>query len=122
MFETQIIHENKKPRFVVIDYKLYEKFYDLIEKLEDAEDSRLNPATLGPRVPFEIVEAICDGKSPVEVWREYRHLTQKQLADKLGVTQAAVSMFENPKSNPRQSTLKKIAKALHCSAELLMRV
>lgn len=120
MFDTQIIQENKKPRFVVMDYRLYEKFYDLIEKLEDVYDANLDPKKLGPRIPFQVVEAICDGKSPIEAWREYRHLTQKQLAERLGVTQAAVSMFESPKANPRQSTLKKIAKALKCPPDALM--
>lgn len=39
-------------------------------------------------------------------YHEHSQSVQKQLAKKLGVTQVAVLMLENPKANPRQSNLK----------------
>ena len=43
--------------------------------------------------------------------RKESGITQKQLAQKLGVSQAAIVQFESEKSNPKIDTLKKIADA-----------
>lgn len=47
--------------------------------------------------------------------RKESGVTQKQLAEKLGMTQAAIVQFESEKSNPKIDTLKKIANALNVS-------
>lgn len=47
--------------------------------------------------------------------RKESGITQKQLAQKLGVSQAAIVQFESEKSNPKIDTLKKIADALNVS-------
>ena len=47
-------------------------------------------------------------------------LTQKQLAQQLGITQGAVSQWENKISRPRAQTLKKLAGLLHCSVDELL--
>ena len=44
--------------------------------------------------------------------RKQKGLTQKQLGEILGVSQAAVGQFENNKSVPQVKTLEKIANAL----------
>ena len=45
-------------------------------------------------------------------WREYRGLTQEQLANRLGMTQSHLSMLENGKRGYTQETLERIAEAL----------
>ncbi len=53
----------------------------------------------------------------------FRHkakLTQKQLADKLGVSQAAIGMWENGNRKPDIIMLKKIAHILGCTADELL--
>ena len=45
-------------------------------------------------------------------WREYLNLTQAELAEKMGISQAAYSQMEAAKK-PRKETLKKIAKAMN---------
>ncbi len=47
--------------------------------------------------------------------RKESGVTQKQPAEKLGMTQAAIVQFESEKSNPKIDTLKKIANALNVS-------
>lgn len=47
--------------------------------------------------------------------RKQSGITQKQLAEKLGMTQAAIVQFESEKSNPKIDTLQKIADALNVS-------
>jgi transcriptional regulator with XRE-family HTH domain len=55
-------------------------------------------------------------------WREYRNLTQEQLADRLEMTQSHLSMLENGKRGYTQETLEAVAEALQTDvASLLMR-
>jgi transcriptional regulator with XRE-family HTH domain len=44
--------------------------------------------------------------------RKKKGITQKQLGDKLGVSQAAIGQFENNKSNPKLETVRRIASAM----------
>jgi transcriptional regulator with XRE-family HTH domain len=47
------------------------------------------------------------------------NVTQKELANSLGISQAAVSQILNPKGDPRLSTLRKISRELGISLETL---
>lgn len=53
----------------------------------------------------QIMKAIMDG-------REEKALTQKQLAEKTGITQADISRLENGTGNPSIRTLKRLAAGL----------
>jgi transcriptional regulator with XRE-family HTH domain len=55
-------------------------------------------------------------------WRDYRGLTQEQLAERLGTTKGAVSKIENGTSRYNQSSLEAWAEALSCEpADLISR-
>lgn len=47
--------------------------------------------------------------------RKERGLTQKQLGERLGISQAAIGQFESNKANPKIETIQKIADALNVS-------
>lgn len=49
-----------------------------------------------------------------------RNLTQQQLADRLGVKQPMISQWCRPNSDPRGSTLIRLAKELNVSLKSLM--
>lgn len=51
--------------------------------------------------------------------RAEKRITQKQLADALGVSQAMVAQYESDKRNPKMETIKKIADALEVSIDEL---
>lgn len=53
----------------------------------------------------QIMKAIIDG-------REEKDLTQKQLAEATGITQADISRLENGTGNPSIRTLKRLAEGL----------
>lgn len=53
--------------------------------------------------------------------REKAGLTQQELADKLGVGQSAVAMWESQKSLPRTDKLPVLAKVLKCSVSALLK-
>lgn len=44
----------------------------------------------------------------IREWREKHGISQEELAKKLGVTQEAVSYWENGKKHPKRSTFKKL--------------
>lgn len=59
----------------------------------------------------QIMRAIIEG-------RDERDLTQKQLAEVTGITQADISRFENGTGNPSLRTLKRLAEGLGMSLKV----
>ena len=50
--------------------------------------------------------------------RKQNNMTQEELADKLGVTKSAISMYENGKRFPDYDTLERIANLLNVNISL----
>jgi len=57
--------------------------------------------------------------SRIRAWREYLKITPKEVADKIGISQAAFSQIETPNSKIRRITLEKVAKALGLTIDQL---
>lgn len=55
----------------------------------------------------------------LKVIRLRQNLTQKQLADGLGVVQSSVAMWENGTAMPSAGKLPELADLLHCSIDEL---
>ena len=68
-------------------------------------------------IPAEVVYAILDGENPIKVWREYRGLTQQQLADKAGISKPYLSQIETGKRTGTTEILSAIVKSLDVSLE-----
>ncbi|MSE18669.1 helix-turn-helix domain-containing protein, partial [Pantoea agglomerans] len=51
-------------------------------------------------------------------WRLHRHLSQEEVANKLGITQAGVSKLESRKK-PQKQTLEKLAALYDCRTSQL---
>lgn len=60
---------------------------------------------------FQVIQAMLKG-------RKANNMTQKQLAEKTGITQADISRLENGESNPSLNTLKKLAEGLGMTLKL----
>ncbi len=102
--DYQIIENNNKPEFVVIPYAQF-------QLLLHNEDELL--------VPHEVVGLGIEYQNNIKAWRKYLKISQKQLAEKTGITQAAISQMEKSGSKPHIKTLKEIGRALHVEWELL---
>jgi DNA-binding XRE family transcriptional regulator len=97
---------NGQPLFAVIPYDEY-------TALVDRQDSETT-------LPHAVVGAhVIDGKSLVRAWREHRGLTQNEVAEKMGVTQAAYCQMEKQGVRLRRPTIEKIAEALGVEVEQL---
>jgi DNA-binding XRE family transcriptional regulator len=68
-------------------------------------------------IPSEIVYAILDGGNPIKVWREFRHLTQTQLAEMAGMSTPYLSQIETGKRTGTAEVLNSIAQALRVTLD-----
>ncbi len=62
--------------------------------------------------PVEVVNPMIDGASAVKVWREYRELTQAELAKKIGVSRAYLTQIESRARAGTADVLARLARAL----------
>ena len=119
--DIQIIERNGKPEWAVLPYEEYLKLIEQTELLEDIRDFDEMSAAIErgeeELIPAEVVHAILDGKNPIKVWREYRGLTQQQLAGRVGISKPYLSQLETGKRTGTTDVLSAIAKALDVSLE-----
>lgn len=101
-FQT-IMGTDGKPAFVVMPY---------------SEFLKLSGTFRTGMIPHAVVSAAVDGKPMLQAWREYLNLTQAELAERMGITQAGYAQIEAAK-RPRKATLLKAADALGITLEQL---
>ena len=79
----------------------------------------LLPGVIRPGIiPNQVISAAVDGQSMLQAWREYLMLTQTEMAERMGISQAGYAQIEAAK-RPRKATLLKAAEALGISLEQL---
>lgn len=94
----------RKPAFVVLPYA------DFIKLPGVVRPGMIPNAVVGKR--------IMDDVSMLQAWREYLMLTQADMAERMGITQAGYAQIEAAK-RPRKATLQKAADALGITLEQL---
>jgi DNA-binding XRE family transcriptional regulator len=109
--------------FAVIPVKDLEKLMEDAEMLADvraydAARSRLEDGE-DELVPLEITERRLRGEARLRIWREYRRLTQEQLAKKAKVSRALIAAIETKRKAGSVSTWKRLGAALDVSWEQL---
>ena len=109
--------------FAVIPVKDLEKLMEESEMLADvraydAAKARLDDGE-DELIPLEITERRLRGEAPLRIWREYRKLTQEQLAKKAKVSRALIAAIETKRKAGSVSTWKKLGAALGVSWEQL---
>jgi DNA-binding XRE family transcriptional regulator len=68
-------------------------------------------------IPAEYVNRMIDGENKIRVWREYRGLTVKALAEAAGVTPAYLSQIETGAREGTIETFKKLSAALRVTID-----
>ena len=71
-------------------------------------------------IPSSIAEAIARGGNEIRTVREWRGLTQAQLAKGTGLTQGYISQLENGASEGTPKALRAIASALDVPIDLVI--
>lgn len=108
--DYQTIDYHGKPAFVLVPWEDFKRVRPLLE----------GDRAKASGVPQSVVEAHVLRDVPlIRAWREHLGLTQGELAERMGVSQAAVAKLERPDAKPRGATLNKVAAALGITATQL---
>jgi DNA-binding XRE family transcriptional regulator len=121
---VQLIERNGQPEWAVLPYADYLRLLEQAEMLEDIQDyDRVKSAVdRGEEevIPASVVYALTEGESPIKVWREFRELTQTQLAKTTGISVPFLSQLESGKRNASTKVLVAISKALQVDMDDLI--
>ena len=114
MSKPQVIYQDGKPAFAVLPWKHYECFRKHVAEAELTDEALMTLAELDDDevIPMYVSERLSAGEYPVKVFREYRNMTQKQLAETVGISPEYVAQIESRKKQGSIDTLKVIAEAL----------
>lgn len=116
-----ITNETGERISVVVPIGVFEKLLQHNEleqlKLGKATESLWHDVSKYPKEVISIFSA--RNCSMQAAWRIYRGMTQNQVAQKLGITQASVSEFEKS-LRPRQDNLERLAVLYQCRPEQLV--
>ena len=63
-------------------------------------------------VPLQVIRAKLDGAHPLKAWREYRGITQAELASRSAVARDLIAQTETHKKQGSVTTLDRLARAL----------
>jgi DNA-binding XRE family transcriptional regulator len=71
-------------------------------------------------IPSEVVYAILDGANAIKVWREYRGMSQQEVAESAGISVPYLSQLETNKRRGSLEVLSSIAKVLKVSIDNIL--
>ena len=98
-----IAGQDGRPEYAVVPFKVFQKLCN--HKVREFNEKET--------IPHEVIKKIhLEDMGAIQAWREYLNLTQAEVAEKMGITQAAYSQMETAKKN-RKATLQKIAEAMN---------
>jgi DNA-binding XRE family transcriptional regulator len=117
----QIIKKGDKPEWAVVPYDVYIQLVEKAEMAQDVQDYDSAKAALehgdDELVPSDVVYAILDGGNPIKIWREYRGMTQHEMAKNAGISVPYLSQLETNKRKGSLNVLSTIAKVLRVSLD-----
>ena len=119
--KRQIISQDGKPAFVVIPIDEWRRIESTLEDRGDAAAVRAFQKNPSETFPDSVVEAILAGAHPIKAFREYRRLTQAQLATRVGTSAVYVSQLERGERRAGRKLRTKIGAALAVDAGVLER-
>jgi DNA-binding XRE family transcriptional regulator len=115
----QIITQAGKPAFVVIPIEEWRRIEAILEERLDAAAVRSFRSNPTETFPDSVVAAILAGTPPLKALREYRGMTQAQLAESAGTNAVYLSQIERGTRLAGRKLRLKLGKALRVEPELL---
>ena len=113
---VQVIERDGKPEWAVLPYDVYVQLAEEAEMLQDIRDFDTVKTAIEQGneelIPSEVTFALLDGENPIKVWREYRGLTQQQLAKMVEISVPYLSQIETGKRTGTTEVLLALAKSL----------
>lgn len=120
----QTLEVNGKPAFVILPINEFEEMQKKLEELADIKEYDAIKKSIAQGetelVPDAIVTRLLDGENPIKVWREYRGLKQKELAEKIDITPAYLSQIEKGEKSGSIDIFKRLAEELNVDLDDLV--
>lgn len=103
----------------------YDKLLEAFEDREDIVAARTFREKLAAGeeelIPAEFVNRMIDGENIIKVWRDYRGMSAKALADSAGISAAYLSQIEKGVREGSLEAIKKIAEVLKVRIDELIK-
>ncbi len=117
-----IFDEAGQPVFAVLPWREYERLAkeDNEALLSDEEIYDRAKREESESFPIEVADHLLAGKNPIKVYREYRGMTQNELAAATHINSVYLSQIETGRRAGSIRTLASIAQALDVSLDDLM--
>ena len=116
MSKPDVITTPSGDKMVIVPLAEYERLVGAAEDLSDvrAYDKAKQRLAAGEDelIPAEFVDRMLNGENKLRVWREFRGMSGKELAEKTGLAAPYISQLETGQREGTVETLKKIATAL----------
>lgn len=90
----------------------FDRLVEAAEELEAIRAVEAYHANPEEGVPHAFVVRLIDGENPVAVYRDWRGLSQSELARRSGVNRTQIADIEAGRKTGSVATLKKLAEAL----------
>ncbi|MBF0168587.1 MAG: helix-turn-helix transcriptional regulator [Alphaproteobacteria bacterium] len=114
-----ITGKNGKPAFAVIPWAVWEQVQPFAGSMSDEALYDAAKKRPGERFPSEVVNALLDGASPLKVLRQYRKMTQAELAGAAGIAKLYLSQIETGRRNGSVETLRSLARVLMVDLDMI---
>ncbi|MCB0171104.1 MAG: helix-turn-helix transcriptional regulator [Anaerolineae bacterium] len=118
---VQIIEKNGQPEWAVVPYEEYQRLVadaEMLQDIRDYDEVKLALANENEElIPSEVTYALLNGENPIRVWREYRGLTQQQVADEARISKPYLSQLESGQRKGTAEVLAAVARALNVSLD-----
>jgi DNA-binding XRE family transcriptional regulator len=113
------ITEQHGQPFALVPLPFYEQLCQDSEMLADIALYDLAKANPEEQFPHVIVKELLDGVHPIRVYRQYRQITQQELAMRAGVKKSYISELETGRKRGSFAVQLRIAAALNVDVEQL---
>jgi len=97
--KTEII-QRKGKSFAVVPLKDFEQLKHDAQMLDDIRAYDSAKSRKEEAFPAQVADRLVDGENPIRVFREYRGLTQQQLAKAAGIARPYLAELEAGKKDP----------------------
>lgn len=119
--QVQFIKTPQGEEMAVLPKADYDELIEAFEDREDIEASRKFRAKLSAGeeelIPAEYVNRMIDGENKIKVWRDFRGMSAKALADAAGISALYLSQIEIGAREGSLDAMKKIAEALNAKID-----
>ncbi|MCY3853612.1 MAG: helix-turn-helix transcriptional regulator [Gammaproteobacteria bacterium] len=117
-----ILDDGGNPAFAIIPWEEYRRWSEenAEARLSDEELYDQAMAAGEESFPIEVADRLLAGENAVKVYRSYRGMTQRNLAEAAGINAVYLSQIERGKRTGSARTLAAIADALCISVDSLI--